>query len=98
MFIYGNIGFIKKGVFKMTKRGTGVSFIAISALLISIKYISAAIFGSGVESWDQELFNAMLSYVGSTLSNFSLWSLLIGIVYIVWGEYEELKLKRKTSK
>ena len=93
----GNIEFMEKGGFKMTKRGTGVSFIAISAFLISIKYISAAIFGSGVSSWDEELFNALLSHVGNTLSNFSLLSLFVGIVYILWGEYQDLKLKRKTN-
>jgi len=81
----------------MTKRGTGVSFVAISAFLISIKYISAAIFGSGVSSWDEELFYAMLLYVGNTLSNLSLLSLFTGVIYILWGEYEELQLKRKTN-
>lgn len=29
--------------------------------------MSEAIFGSGVSSWDKELFNAVLSYVGSPL-------------------------------
>lgn len=82
----------------MTRRGTGIAFIAISALLISIKYISAAVFGSGVTSWDAELFNAMLSYVGNTLSNFSLLSLLIGVGYIGWGEYEDLKRAKETNK
>lgn len=81
----------------MRKRGAGIAFIAISAFLISMKYISAAIFGSGVASWDENLFNAMLSYVGNTLSNFSILSLLVGILYIVWGEYEELKRKKQTD-
>ena len=81
----------------MAKRGAGIAFIAISAFLLSIKYISAAIFGSGVASWDENLFSAMLSYVGNTLSNFSILSLLIGILYIVWGEYEELKREKQTD-
>jgi hypothetical protein len=73
----------------MNKRGTGVAFIAISALLISSKYISAAIFGSGVASWDKSLFDAMLEYVGNTLSMFSLFAFVVGVAYIVWGEREE---------
>ncbi|WP_339250902.1 hypothetical protein NSQ43_13220 [Sporosarcina sp. FSL W8-0480] len=81
----------------MTKRGAGIAFVAISALLISVKYISAAIFGSGVSSWDKELFDAMLSYVGNTLNIFSLLSLLVGVSYIAWGEYEELKRKKETN-
>ncbi|MCM3618429.1 hypothetical protein M3936_12635 [Sutcliffiella horikoshii] len=79
----------------MNKRGTGVAFIAISAFLISAKYISASIFGSGVASWGSSLYDAMLSYVGHTLSTFSLFALLIGIAYIVWGEYEDWKVKNK---
>lgn len=81
----------------MAKRGAGIAFIAISALLISVKYISAAIFGSGVASWDKGLFDAMLSYVGITLNIFSLLSLLVGVSYIAWGEYEEFKRKKETD-
>jgi len=77
----------------MSKRGTGVAFIAIAAFLFSAKYISAAIFGSGVLSWNKELFNAMLSNVGSPLSICSIVALIIGVAYITWGEYEEFKNK-----
>ena len=79
----------------MTKRGTVVAFIAISAFLISSKYISASIFGSGVASWDKSLYDAMLDYVGNTLSIFSLFAFIIGIAYIVWGEYEDWKNNNK---
>lgn len=79
----------------MTKRGTGVAFIAISAFLISSKFISAAIFGSGVNGWDESLYKMMLEYVGNTLSNFSLFAFIIGIGYIFWGEYEDWKNKNK---
>ncbi|RSD28428.1 hypothetical protein [Mesobacillus subterraneus] len=75
----------------MNKRGVGVAFIAISALLISSKYISAAIFGSGVASWDKSLYDAMLSYVGNTLSTFSVVTFVVGVGYIVWAERENWK-------
>ncbi|WP_339213869.1 hypothetical protein [Solibacillus sp. FSL W8-0372] len=77
----------------MNKRGTGVAFIAIAALLFSAKYISAAIFGSGVLSWNEELFNAMLTNVGIPLNVGSIIALIIGIAYLAWGEYEEFKSK-----
>ncbi|MEH6940014.1 hypothetical protein V7056_19545 [Bacillus sp. JJ664] len=79
----------------MRRRGLGISFITISALLISTKYLSAGIFGSSVVSWSEELFNAMLDSVGNTLSNLSILSLIIGILYLVWGEYEEFNIKNK---
>jgi hypothetical protein len=78
---------------QLSKRGTGVAFIAIAAFLIATKYISASIFGSGVVSWDESLFEAMLSYVGSELSIFSTIAFIIGVAYIAWAEYEELSKK-----
>lgn len=79
----------------MSKRGTGVAFIAIATFLFSAKYISAAIFSLGFLSWDKELFNAMLSYVGSPLSVCSIVALIIGVAYIDWGEYEEFTIKKQ---
>jgi hypothetical protein len=79
----------------VNKRGTGVVFIAIAAFLFSSKYISAAIFSSGVFSWDEDLFNAMLSYVGSPLSVCSILALILGVAYIAWGEFEEFTVKKR---
>ncbi|EGA90939.1 hypothetical protein GPDM_02315 [Planococcus donghaensis MPA1U2] len=81
----------------MNKRGTGISFIAIAALLFSTKYIAAAIFGSNITSWDEELFKSMLSYIGRPLSTMSFLALLIGISYIGWAEFEEIILKKKAN-
>lgn len=82
----------------MNKRGAGVIFIAIAAFLFASKYISAALFGSGVLSWDKSRFHAMLSYVGEPLSIFSIIALIIGVAYIGWGEYEEFTIKKQQSK
>ncbi|TYR74472.1 hypothetical protein FZC79_13405 [Rossellomorea vietnamensis] len=60
----------------MGRRSAGISFFALSTVLISIKYITEAM-------WQAD--------VGDTLSNASLLSLFAGIVYLVWGEYEEFK-------
>ena len=78
----------------MNRRGTGVIFCLISALLFIAKYISAAIFGSGVASWDGDLFYAMLSYIGKRLSICSIIALLVGVAYLIWAEVE-VKEKKK---
>ena len=75
----------------MNKRGTGVIFCAIAAFLLAAKYISAAIFGSGVASWDADLYSGMLNYVGDTLVVFSVLSLIAGIIYLVWAEVKKEK-------
>jgi multisubunit Na+/H+ antiporter MnhB subunit len=76
-------------VFLMNRRGTGVSFCFIAAFLFSVRYISSAIFGSGISSWDSELFNHMLTYVGNTLVVLSVISLGVGIIYLIKAEKEE---------
>lgn len=70
----------------MNKRGTGTAFILIAALLFISRYIAAAIFGSGVASWNEDLFSAMLGYVGTPLLILSIISLILGIGYLVWAE------------
>lgn len=70
----------------MNKRGTGVAFIAIAAFLFISRYIAAAIFGNGVASWNEDLFSAMLEYVGSPLLTLSILSLILGVIYLGWAE------------
>lgn len=73
----------------MNKGDAGVSFCFMATILFSIRYISAAIFGSGVSSWDGGLFNAMLDCTGSTLIILSVISLGVGIVYLIMAEREK---------
>ena len=79
----------------MNKRGTGVAYLAIAALLFSAKYISAAIIGSGITSWNKDLFNVMLKFVGFPLHIYSIIALILGLAYIGWGEYEEFAMKKR---
>ncbi|UVI29369.1 hypothetical protein [Paenibacillus spongiae] len=80
----------------MHKRTAGIVFIAIAAFLYGIRYLSAAIFGSNVSSWDADLFRQMLAYVGKGPLVLSVLSLLIGILYLLFAEFGEPA--KKTSK
>lgn len=75
----------------MNRRGTGAIFCFIGSLLFAARYITAAIFMSNVSSWDSLLFAAGLEYQGDGLLIFSVISLIIGAVYLVWAELEERK-------
>ena len=75
----------------MSKRGAGVVFCLISAILFSARYLSAAIFMSNVNSWDSDLFQGALDCVGSPLLVFSVISLLVGIVYLLWEDFPKKK-------
>lgn len=75
----------------MNKRGTGAIFCLIGSILFAARYITAAIFMSNVSSWDSMLFAEGLEYQGYGLLVFSVISLIIGAVYLVWAEIEERK-------
>lgn len=75
----------------MNKRGTGAIFCLIGSLLFAARYITAAIFMSNVSSWDSMLLAEGLEYQGYGLLVFSVISLIIGAVYLVWAEIEERK-------
>lgn len=72
----------------MSRRTTGTVLLGISALLYSTRYLSAAIFGSSLTTWNTKLFNAMLEYVGREPVIWSIIALIAGIIYLVWAEIE----------
>ena len=76
----------------MNKRTAGVMFCLIAGELFAIRYIVAALFMSGVSSWNATIFAAGLEYQGNGLLISSIISLVVGIVYLVRAEIED---KRK---
>ena len=81
----------------MSRRTTGTILLFISALLYATRYLSAAIFGSGISSWSQELFRAMLINVGKEPAVFSAISLIAGLAYLIWAEVEAGQTHRESS-
>ncbi len=73
----------------MSRRGVGFGFCALAVISLCSWYLSAAIFGSNVSSWNASLFNAMLQYVGPTLKYLATITLVIGIIYLIWSELED---------
>jgi ABC-type Fe3+ transport system permease subunit len=76
------------GVCKINRRFAGVVFCFIAAFLFSMRYISAAIFGSGVSSWSSDLFAQMLKYTGNSLTIASVIALIVGVIYLIFAETE----------
>lgn len=73
----------------MNKRAAGISLIAIAAFLYSVRYISAAIWGSTTTSWSIDLFDNLLNNVGLAPLYFSWIALAAGILYLYHAEAEE---------
>ena len=78
----------------MSRRGAGVSLVALAGVLYAARYLSAAIFASSGQSWNAETFRAMLGYVGSALLWWSALALAAGVAYLVWGEVQEVMSQR----
>lgn len=81
----------------MSRRTTGTILLFISALLYATRHLSAAIFGSGISSWSQELFQAMLINVGKGPVTYSAISLIAGVGYLLWAEVDAIRTRSKRS-
>ena len=75
----------------MNNKGVGAVFCLIAALLTAARYLTAAIFMSGVASWDSELFRAGLDYIGPALPTAAYVALTAGVVFLLVGIVQEIK-------
>ncbi|SFT04570.1 hypothetical protein [Marininema halotolerans] len=71
----------------MTDKVIGVGFIAISAFLYATHYITAAIYASNLKSWDQDIFTNFLIYTSGNFNYLIFSSAIIGVVYLIKGEF-----------
>lgn len=85
------LSFMEKGGRNMNKRGTGTMFCLIAALLFCTKYTAAAIYLSQTSSWSNELFESGLQNMGNSITVINTVSLVIGLIYLIAGEYSEFK-------
>ena len=76
---------------KMNNKGVGAVFCLIAAILMSARYVSAAIFMSSVLSWDSELFRAGLEYIGPALPIAAIAALIIGVIFLGVGIFQDKK-------
>lgn len=79
----------------MINKIVGAIFCLISAILMAARYLSAAIFMSGVCSWDAETFSAGLEYVGYPLLIGSIISLIVGITFLGYEINHDIKQKKR---
>ena len=77
----------------MNNKGVGAIFCLIAAILAGARYLAAAIFMSGTQSWDAELFAAGLGYVGAPLKLAAIAALAVGVVFLALGIVRDSKKK-----
>ena len=76
---------------QMNNKGVGSVFCLIAALLMSARYISAAIFVSSSPSWSADHFQAALQYNGPVLLILAIAAAVIGICFIIAGLVQDKK-------
>jgi len=64
----------------MHRRTVGALLIVIAAFLYAVRYLTAAIYGSNMSSWNKDHFDSLLSYVGSGPLIVSWIALIAGLV------------------
>lgn len=79
----------------MNNKGIGTIFCLMSSILISAKYISASIFMGNISNKDAILFATGLEYVGPFLTIAALVSLIVGILFLGYGLYQDIKQDKK---
>ena len=75
----------------MARLFIGLVFCGIAAFLFSSRFICAAIFGHKESSSGIGVFREAYNCVGPELSNAATVALVIGIIYILCGEFSNLK-------
>lgn len=79
----------------MNKKGVGAVFCLIAAILMSAKYLCAAIFVSNAQSWDAEMFKNAMSYIGPVLPIAAIAALAFGVIFLIWGMFTDTKAEKK---
>jgi len=72
----------------------GCVFVAIAAYLYAARFIAAANYISNMQNWGRDWFQRSMSYVGSDLHLWALVALIIGVVYLVLDEWNDLKRQK----
>ena len=72
----------------MTRQLVGAVFCTIAAVLYAARHVGAAMIVSTKMGDQREAYRFALQAGGSELLVLSIIALLVGLVYLAWGEYE----------
>ena len=79
----------------MNNKGVGAIFCLIASILTAARYMTAAVFMSGVSSWNRELFQDGLNYTGPALKWAAIVALIVGVAFLGIGVYQDFKNSEK---
>ena len=73
----------------MNNKGVGAVFCLIAAILMSARYVTAALFMSSISTWSSDMFRASLEYIGPALPIAAIAALIVGVVFLGVGLFKD---------
>lgn len=75
----------------MNNKGVGAVFCLIAAILMSARYVTAALFMSSISTWSSDMFRASLEYIGPVLPIAAIAALIVGVIFLAVGIIQDRK-------
>ena len=79
----------------MNNKGIGVVFCLIASILMAARYVTAAIYMSSLSTMSSELFRAGLEYIGPALPIAAIAALIVGLIFLGVGIFQDKKGSEK---
>ncbi|MBQ1922472.1 MAG: hypothetical protein II189_01470 [Lachnospiraceae bacterium] len=75
----------------------GSIFVVAAAILYCCPYICSAIYTSWLNEYSSETIQQGFAWIGGHFTLFAIISLLLGVFYIIRGELEDLRNRKKST-
>ena len=81
----------------MTRQLVGTVLLVVAAILHAARHLGAMVFVANKTGDMGEAYSSALRAGGSELITLSVIALLVGLVYLLWGEYESRASRREAA-
>ena len=81
----------------MTRQLVGAVFLAVAAILYAARHVGAMVRIADNTGDMGEQYRIALRSVGSDLLTLSAIALVVGLTYLLWGEYESWVVRRESA-
>ncbi len=80
----------------MTRQLVGAVFLAVAAILYAARHVGAMVYNANKTGDMNEAYESALRVGGAELLTLSVIALVVGLAYLLWGEYESWASRRES--
>ncbi len=81
----------------MTRQLVGSVFLAVAAILYAARHVGAMVYIANKTGDMNEAYGSALRVGGAELLTLSVIALVVGLAYLLWGEYESWAVHRESA-